>query len=278
MGQITLGHSAFLALGAYASALVCLKLGAPVLVGWLAAIFITGILGLFIGFVALRTARGLTFSIITYGFSLLAWLILGGSYYFTGGWQGLTGIPAPTVNIPGILELSFKSNFSYYYLALIVLIVVIYLLVWLTRTKLGRALTALRENENLAKSMGINAFQNYLIAFTISTMLAGLAGALYCHFLRIITPELASLNYVFMMFIMLIVGGKGTIPGVILGSVIFVIVPEVTGFMGEIRPILLGIVFLVCIVFMPNGIYPALSHLFKRSTWLRSSDKVISKH
>ena len=115
MGQITLGHSAFFALGAYASALVCLKLGAPVLVGWLAAIFITGILGLFIGFVALRTARGLTFSIITYGFSLLAWLILGGSYYFTGGWQGLTGIPAPTVNIPGILELSFKSNFSYYY-------------------------------------------------------------------------------------------------------------------------------------------------------------------
>jgi len=269
MGQITLGHAGFFGIGGYTSALLSLKLGVPVWLGWLGAIGVAGALGLFIGYVSFRTARGVSLAIITFGFGLVLLLIIGGWYPVTGGWAGLTKIPVPVLAIPGLPQVSFESPFSYYYLALALLLLTIYFTSRLWHSKFGRAIVALRENEALAKSIGVYAFWHYVLAFTLGATLAGLAGAAYVHYIRVITPDLLGMYYVFTTLIMVIMGGKGTIPGPILGSAICVFVPEWLSSAGQFRVVLLGIVFLVCILFMPNGIYPSVLKLWNRAVWFR---------
>jgi branched-chain amino acid transport system permease protein len=264
MGQISLGHSAFFGVGAYTSALLSVKLGASVWLGWLAGFVLAGVLGLFVGYVSFRRTRGISLAIITFGFGLVLWLICTNWFKLTRGWGGLSGIPYPVLAIPGLIKVPFQSPFSYYYLVLAFLMLTVYSVNRLLRCRFGRAIVALRENEALARSIGIDALRHYVLGFALGTALAGLAGSAYAHFIGLITPSLLSLDYLFIMLIMLIVGGKGTIPGPIIGAAIFVLVPEWLRMTEEFRPILLGTVFLVVILFMPHGVYPALLSLWNR--------------
>jgi len=135
----------------------------------------------------------------------------------------------------------------------------------LLQCRFGRAVIALRENEGLASSVGVDALWYYVLAFTLSAALAGLSGAAFAHFVRFITPNLLGMEYVFMMLIMVIVGGKGTIVGPVLGAAIFVLVPEWLRIVEQLRPVLLGIFFLLCIIFLPGGVYPGLVALWNRA-------------
>jgi branched-chain amino acid transport system permease protein len=98
----------------------------------------------------------------------------------------------------------------------------------------------------------------------LSAMVLGLSGAMYAHFIRYITPKLMGLDYILVMLIMVIVGGRGTIAGPILGAAIFIIVPEFLRVADQLRAVIFGVIFLVCIVFMPQGVYPALVSLWVR--------------
>jgi branched-chain amino acid transport system permease protein len=264
MGQISLGHSAFFGVGAYTSALLSLKLGASVWLGWLAGFVLAGVLGLVVGYVSLRRTRGIPLAIITFGFGLVLWLICTNWYRLTRGWGGLPGIPYPVIGIPGFIEVRFQSTFSYYYLVLALLMFTVFLVKRVLRCRFGRGIVALRENEALARSVGVDSLRHYVLAFALGTALAGLAGCAYAHFIRLITPGLLSMDYVFIMYIMLIVGGKATIPGPIIGAAIFVLLPEWLRMAEEFRPILLGIIFLTVILFMPRGVYPGLLSLWNR--------------
>lgn len=264
MGQISLGHAAFFGIGAYASALLCTRLGTPVWLGWLAAIVCAGAAGFFLGYISLRRTREVTLAIITFGFGLVLWLVCNNWYEFTYGRTGITKIPPPVLAIPWLPSITFQSAFSYYYLVLALLLVTVYLVSRLLRSRFGRAVIALRENEGLASSVGVDAFRYYVLAFTLATALAGLAGAAYGHYVRFISPDLLGLEYLFMMLIMVMVGGRGTMAGPILGAAIFVLVPEWLRMAEQLRPVLLGMIFLACIVFMPQGIYPRLVSLWNR--------------
>ncbi len=125
-------------------------------------------------------------------------------------------------------------------------------------------IVAVRENESLASSIGINTTGYLILAFTLSAILAGLAGVLYAHYIRFISPSLLSMNYIFMIIIMVIVGGRSTLPGPILGAIIYVLFLEILRFTNEFRIVAFGVIFLICIVFMPQGIYPALASLGRR--------------
>ena len=263
MGEISLGHAAFFGIGAYTSALLTLKLGQPVWLGWLAGIALAGVVGFLIGYVSLSRTRGIPFAIITFGFGLVLWLLCQQWYDLTSGSYGLSKIPPPVIAIPLLPSIELRSPFLYYYLALACLVFTIYLIRRLLKSRFGRAVVALRENRGLASSVGIDALWNFVFAFTLSAILTAFAGAMYAHHIRLISPALLGMDYIFMMLIMVIVGGRGTLAGPILGAAIFVLVPEWLRVAERLRPVLLGIVFLVCIVLMPRGIYPALAALWK---------------
>ena len=266
MGQISLGHVAFFGIGAYTSALLSLKLGIPALLGWLAAIVLGGIIGYIIGYVSLKRTRGVSLAIVTFGVGLVLYLVSQNWYQLTNGFEGLRGIPPPVLAIPGIPSVTFESAFSYYYLALAVLVFTVYLIGALLRSRFGRAIVALRENEELASSIGIDAFNYYVLAFTLASALAALVGATFGHYVRVVTPRLLGMDYMLMLLIMVVVGGKGTLPGPILGATIFVLVPEWLRMTQQLRLILLGGIFLICIIFMPQGIYPALVSILHRAS------------
>ena len=262
-GQFSMGHQAFFGLGAYITAILGKNLG---LDPWLcvpAVILGSGLVGLIIGAISLRT-RGAFFAIVTLGFAMILWMVAMGWRGITNGMMGISSIPPLTISIPFLSHIEFDSPHSFYYLAVALLIFTIYLIQRLLRSRFGTALKALRENEERAVSLGINAFRYYLAAFTIASILAGLAGFLYAEFIQQVSPIVLSMSYLEMGLIMVIVGGSGTLGGPILGAVILAYLPEMLRMTEELRFILFGIVLIVFIVFMPQGIYPNIIKLCKR--------------
>ena len=264
MGQFSFGHQAFFGIGAYASSLVTLRLGVPVWIGFLAAIASTAIFGFIFGYICLRRSRGLTLGIITLGFGVIMWMVACRAYGLTGGMTGLHNIPAPVISIPFLFRIELSSELSYYYMVLSFLVVTMYFISSLLRSRFGRALIALRENEDLASSIGISAFRYFLLTFTMATALAGFAGAVYAHHLRFVNPMLLSLHYTIILFIMVLVGGTRTLGGPLIGAFIFVFVPEHLPFSDQLKYMLFGVILFVCVLFMPRGVYPRLASYWNR--------------
>ena len=260
MGQFSFGHQVFFGLGAYTSALFALYLKTPVWLGLPAAVLIAGVAGLFVGAISLRT-RGPYLAIVTLGFAVLAQMIATGWREFTGGFVGLLRIPPLEM-----AQIVFTSNISYYYLAFALLLLTIYLIGRLRRSRFGRAVIALSENEERAASLGIDPFRYYLVAFAIGAAMAGLAGFAYCHYIRYINPGVFGFYYLVISLVTVLVGGSGTLAGPVLGSFIFIFVPELLRIAEDLRLVLFGAIIVVCIIFMPQGIYPALVSVWRRVT------------
>ena len=261
MGQLSFGHAAFFGIGAYAAALLPLRLNVSDWIGFLAAILLSALFGLVIGYVSLKRTRGMYLAIVTFGFGWVLYVIASNWFSLTRGPTGLFNIPAPVINFPFLPKLEIYSNISYYYFSLALLLLVIYVINRLLKTRFGRALITLRENEDLARSIGINPIKYYVLAFTFSAALAGLGGAAYTYHIRTISPQVVSMSYMFIMVIMVIVGGIGTIGGPIVGAIIYIWGSELLRFTGPLRFLFLGAIVIAFIVFMPRGVYPKLVSL-----------------
>ncbi|MBW2004053.1 MAG: branched-chain amino acid ABC transporter permease [Deltaproteobacteria bacterium] len=258
MGQFSFGHQAFFGLGAYTTGILTVKAGLPVWFSFIAGVASAGIFGLFIGLISLNRARGFLLGIITLGLGKIVWLVAMKWSYFTGGNQGLPDIPFITLRVPFLGKISLNSEFSYYYFALILLIFSIYVIYVFVNSRFGKAVIAVRENEELASSIGVNPFKCYVGAFTFACALAGLAGVIYSHYMTIISPSTLSIHYMFWMLVMVIVGGMRTFAGPIFGAVIFVFLPEWLTAAEEFRMVIVGVVVLLCILFMRRGVVPYL--------------------
>jgi len=259
MGQFSFGHAAFFGGGAYASAIVCQKLGWSVWLGFIAAIVYGVVSGFFIGYICLRRTRGVTLAVITLGFQAIIAEIARSWHAVTGGMSGIVGIPHPS-----FFGIKIDPEFKYYFLALAFLLAMIYFVSRLWRSKLGRAVMGVHQNEPLAMSIGVSPFFYYTLAFTIACALASLSGALWGHYQGIVTPIALSPYYSFMVVAMVLVGGAGTIGGPILGAVIFIWVPELLRVAENLRFAMLGAILVTCVIAMPRGIYPSLESLFTR--------------
>ncbi len=262
-GQFSMGHQAFFGLGAYITAILGKRFGIE---PWLCLPVVMigcGLVGLIIGAISLRT-RGAFLAIITLGFAMILWMVAMGWREVTNGMMGISSIPPLTITIPFLSSFEFDSSHSFYYLAVALLLFTIYLMQRLLRSRFGTALKALRENEERALSVGINAFLNYLAAFTIASILAGLAGFFYAEFILQVSPIVLSISYLEMGLIMVIVGGSGSLGGPILGAVILTFLPEMLRITEELRFILFGIILIVFIVFMPQGIYPNIKKIINK--------------
>jgi branched-chain amino acid transport system permease protein len=254
LGELSFGHAAFFGIGAYTSALLALHLGVPFWGGLVAAAVVAGVAGFAIGSLTLGI-KGPQFAIVTLGFGAILHLIANNWISLTRGPMGLTKIPPPpAVTLPFAGTMAFDRELPYYYLVVGLVLVAVYAIHSLVESRTGRAFVAIRENDALAASIGVDVFRYKLLGFVLATALAGVGGSVYAHYLRFIAPDVFALYYVAAMVIMVIVGGKGTLVGPIVGALMFVWLLEVLRVAGALRLVLFGALLTVCIVFVPGGL------------------------
>jgi branched-chain amino acid transport system permease protein len=264
-GQLSLGHAAFFGIGAYASALLTVKLEWSPWIGLLAAIALPALAGWVIGRLALKI-RGAYFVLLTISFAGVISLVSVNWMELTNGPLGLPGVPAIELRVPGLFEVSLLRKSAYYYLVLMAVAACYLVCLAIVRSRVGRALVALRENETLAASVGIDVTHYLVLATVISAAMAGLGGGLYAHYTRFVSPEVFLFTYTVTMVIMVVAGGKGTLAGPVVGAVLFTALPEVLRAIAswQWQMLLYGILLIVVLFFMPRGIVPSL-----RAVWAR---------
>jgi branched-chain amino acid transport system permease protein len=254
-GQLSLGHAAFFGIGAYTSSLLALKLDWSFWLGLPAAALLSGLAGWAIGRLALKL-RGAYFVLVTISFAGVISLVSVNWMELTNGPLGLPGVPAP--ELPG---LSLRTKPAYYYLVLLAAAGAYLVCHRLVRSRLGRAFLALRENEALAESVGVDPTRTLVLAAVVSAALAGVAGSLYAHYTRFVSPEVFLFSYTVTMVIMVVAGGKGTLAGPVVGAVLFTVLPEVLreAMAWQWQMLAYGVLLVLLLFFLPRGIVPALA-------------------
>ncbi len=263
-GQTSLGHSAFLGIGAYAFGLIAVNLHTGFWPAFFAAIVISGFFGFLIGIPALKL-RGPFFVLVTLGFAAILGVIVLGWNSFTGGANGLPGAPRPTpIPLPWGDALSFEPLLNMYYFTLFFLVVIVLICHRLVHSLVGRTFVAISHNENLAESLGINTMGKKLVSFTISAIFCGVAGALYASYNSVISPDIAHFSRGMDALACLIVGGAGTMAGPIIGTFVMMAIPEGLQIVPTLRTLIHGIILLIFLIFLPTGIGGGFKVFFSR--------------
>ena len=257
-GQVSMGHAAFLAMGAYTEAYLQ-KMGWPFLLSLPSAALIAGITGVVVGLPALRV-KGMYLAIATMAFGFIVEEGVTRTDGITGGNSGIT------LGSLQLLGIAIDSETSFYYLCLAVLILCIVGVLNLLRSPTGRAFVAIRDSEISAQSMGIQLARYKTIAFALSAALAGIAGALYAHKLRFLSPEQFTFLQSVELLIMIVIGGVGSIHGAIFGAAFWILaqqlivtakdwLPPAIGQQTGLQPTIFGLFLVVTVLFEPMGIY-----------------------
>ena len=258
MGQFPFGHGALWGLGAYTSSVLTQRFGQPVWLGVIAAITVCAAIGFVLGFLGLRRLRGMEFALINFAFAAVAFVVVSISREISGGPTGLHGIQPPV-----ILGRELRSEFAFYPLALGALLLSIYFVYRFTASRSGKAVMSARENEELAKSVGIHVLKYFVLAFLISAGLVGFSGALYAHHTGFVNPFLLHSRFILFFVVMVLIGGSGTLWGPVVGAAIFVGASELMRFDESLRFMFFGAFLLLAVLFMRRGAIPALSNLFE---------------
>jgi branched-chain amino acid transport system permease protein len=280
-GQLSLGHVAFFGIGAYVSALTSMGFDVelfggirvvhepwPVWTGLVLAVVIAGICGYLVGKLSFRV-RGAYFVIVTISFAEVVRLVALNWVELTQGPLALTSIPPFTLGLPGLGYFDLNGKIANFYLVLAVGLVCYVVISRLTKSRAGRAMVALKENESLAVSVGIDVTRYLILAAVTSAGIAGAAGSLYAHYLRIIDPDVFMFLYTVTMVIMVITGGKGTLAGPVVGGLVFGFIPVIARSFAspELQWILYGALMILIVFVLPQGIVPAIER------WFGVSDK-----
>lgn len=253
VGLFSLAHTAWFGIGAYTSALLSTHFGVSFWIGLLAAGIASSFFSYLIGLVTLRL-RGHAFILVSFCFAEVIKLICVNWISLTQGPMGIIAIPPPKNIDLYLFSIDFSEKSSFYYLILFLSLVSIYVVSRLSNSRYGRAFIAIRENEDLAKSIGIDTFSQALVAFVVGAFLAGLAGSFYSHYVSVISPELFSFQYMVTILIMLYIGGRGTIAGPVIGALLFTGLPEFLRVSKALRMPIFGLILILAILFMPKGI------------------------
>jgi branched-chain amino acid transport system permease protein len=252
-GYLSLAHAGFFAIGAYSLGLLTVKAEMNFWPALLLSLAITGVIGFFVGLISLRTKEHF-FAIYTLCVGYIIYLVIDKWDSLTEGVRGLIGIPAPA----NIGPLSFETLQSHYYLVLFFLLLVVLIMYRIVHSLSGRTYIAIRNSEDLAQTIGISTMKNKLTVFVISTVIAGLSGALYASFVRFIGPDIGSIAIVFDFLTYLLVGGIGTLSGPVVGTILIVVLSQRLQFLQDYRMLVFGPVLTLLIIFYPRGIVGAV--------------------
>jgi len=247
-GLLDLGYIAFYAIGAYSYGILNTEFGIPfwpaLLIGGLLAAFA----GMFLGMITLRL-RGDYLAIVTLGFLMIVHLILNNWDSLTHGPNGILGISSPSIG-----KFVFSEPIHFYYLILAISILAIFIINRINNSRIGRAWIAIREDEIAASAMGINVTAMKILAITLGASWAGVAGVFFAGRYSFISPESFTFLETVIVLSMVVLGGMGSIPGVILGAALLIILPEVLRGFQDYRMLVFGGAMVLMMVFRPQGL------------------------
>ena len=251
-GLVAVAHGALFGVGAYATAVLTVDYGLNFWVTIPIGIVLAAIFGLLIGILTLKLA-GHYFVIATMAFALLIH-IASKNLSITHGELGISNIPKP-----GALAL-FSGNqaLTFYFLIAVAALMVSALYFWLMRSAFGRRLRAIRDNPLLADALGVDISTAKLLAFVVSASIAAFAGAFHAVFLTYINPAVTGYELGFTALMALIIGGRTTLGGIIVGAFIFAILPEILRDAEQYRLVIMGVILIVVVQRVPSGIYGKL--------------------
>jgi branched-chain amino acid transport system permease protein len=252
-GQLNLGQSAFYGIGAYVSVLLVTRLGVPFWIAFACGIVLSGCAGLMLALFAVRL-RGHYLAIASLGFAVITYQILLNWISLTEGPLGIYGIePPPAITLPGLPAIDFHDPAALFYLIAGFTLVVYVLLDRLVRSPIGETLTAIREDEVSAASLGVNASACKTFAFAVGAAVAGAAGGFYGSFVGTLVPDAFFITESFTVLAMVVVGGMGTLIGPVWGAILLTLLPEVLRGIGDLRLVAYGLALTLVVLFMPGG-------------------------
>ena len=263
-GLIQLGQAAFVGVGAYASAILARRYGAPFPLALLGAVVATGGLAVLIGLPLLRL-RGHYLALATVGFNATALILISNAGELTGGYDGYSAIPP--IALAGF---TFTTDAQYFYLVWAILALVALAATSLRHSRFGRALIAIRDDELAAGTSGVPVVKLKVLAYGLCGVCGGLSGSLYAHYAHYVSPGDFDLVHSITLLIMLIVGGEGSIAGAILGAVLLSFLPEWLRFLGDGYLAVFGVGVLLVLVLMPQGIVGLVHAALRRGTPARA--------
>ena len=240
LGQITLGHAGFMSIGAYSAALFAKSAIVPGMAGYILSLFFGGfvafIFGIIIGLPALRL-KGDYLAIVTLAFGEIIRVLI--EYFnFTGGAQGLSGIP-------------MMKSFDIIYVIMIICVTLMYSVM---TSRHGRAVLSIREDEIASEASGINVTFYKTFAFSLSAFFAGLAGAIYAQNIGVIDAKISDYNKSFDILVMVVLGGMGSFTGSVISATVLTIIPEILRSFASYRMVIYSLVLIVMMIFRPVGL------------------------
>jgi len=249
-GELDLGHAAFFGIGAYVSSLFAQNIFNNFWIGLLSAALISLVFGFILGIPSLRI-RGDYLAIVTLGFNEIV-------RYVLLNWQSVTNGPMGihSIKTPSIFGYSFNTKQALFYLIYALVLVTIILMSRISKSRFGRALVGIRENEIAALSMGINTGYYKIWAFAITAAFAGVAGSLFAHYMSFISPMNFTSNESILILCMVVLGGKGSLIGSIVGVSVLLLLPEILRSVSMYRMLIYGMVLIFMMVYRPNGFWP----------------------
>lgn len=260
IGSVSLMQPVFYGIGAYLTAILGPRLGLGWLGSMLTSAVLMALLALLAG-VAFFRIRNVTFAIGTLGAAIIAQLVANNAVNLTGGALCATGVPRPQLLLPFLhIAITIVKPIQYYYLLLPFLIITVILYVAVTKSRIGLAFTAVREDEVRASAVGIYPLRYKLLAFAISGALIGALGSWQAQYITVVCPSDMAQDITTALLIMVFVGGAGRLPGVIIGAVLFSILPPFLQTIGPqffqpaYQQILYGVILISVMLYMPDGL------------------------
>jgi branched-chain amino acid transport system permease protein len=269
-GQISLGHAAFYGLGSYFSGILTVNYGFPLWPAMLVGMLATGAVAYLIGYPSLKL-RGHYLVMATLGFGIIINILMGELEQFTGGHDGLMGIPPLTMG-----GLTFDNDLKNFYLIWTFVFLFMLAARNLLNSRVGRALRAISGSEVAANSLGVNTADYKVKVFVLSAMFASISGSLYAHYITFISPSSYDFYYSIQVVTMVIVGGMGSLWGSLLGAGVLTCISEALHVAKQYHIIAYGVFLCLVLVFLPEGILMGLYHLFlkvKTQKHIRSVNK-----
>ncbi len=266
IGQMNLGMAGIFALGTYTSGLLTTRLGLSPWIGLLASIVMGLIIGIILGYPSLRF-KGIYLALTTIAFGEIVRLLLTNLVDITGGTRGVSNIP--TFKLFGY---EFSTPRQCYYLILFFLVLLTITAVRIINSKWGRSFKAIRDNDSAVESCGINMSKVKITAFVMSAVYACVAGCLYAHLMRYITPSDFTFDMSVKYLMMLMLGGIGDVMGNIIGGSVITLLPEYLRFLDDYYWLVFSTIVFICVIVLPHG----LVSLVKNPIWRKKKGKEMS--
>jgi branched-chain amino acid transport system permease protein len=258
-GQISVGHAAFFAIGAYVSGILTAKYGVTPLLAMILGMLLSAGVAWAMG----RPVLGLKeyyLAMATLALNEIVVTLIVGMQGLTGGASGLRDIPS--FDLLGLV--SFSNHVSYYYFVWAMVVIVVLCSLAVVKSAFGRTLLAIHSDETAAKTSGIDCARYKVRVYVLSAVFASLAGSLFAHYMGFLAPDDFGVNTSINMLVMLFLGGTGTIYGPALGAVFLKLLPEVTYQFQDYEMLMNGVILMIVLAFMPKGVFGILVRLKKR--------------